>query len=571
MSQIALERLHGAIAQPFQIHRLLRWLRWTVVCWVILFWKLHWLSLLDPDEAHYAQLTHEMIGRHSWFVPLLDGAPYVDKPVLFHWLQMLSVSVFGETEFALRMPSACAAISLFAVTRWIGASLFGEEVGEWGALMFATIPATFALGNIGLFDMLFTTLLFGGVGVLLVSAQHRRFRLQYVGFVLIALAVMTKGPVAFLLVGLFVLLVRLCTTRARRELLDLNWKAGIATMSLISLPWFAGMYSRFGAQFVAHYWLAGNVWYFTQPLHFSTRTISHTFYVRSFIGGFFPWSVVTTGRAIDLVRSWRDRREISTSEAFLWAWSAVVIGFFSLARFKLDHYIFPAAPACCLLAANAWLRAVGDIRSIATRISILAMGASVIGIGLLVAVALARIDLGLPVAAAVLPVTLVTGGAILVTETVRRRLVPVRSLSVPIGMLLVVYATTVLVGFPAFERTRPIRFITRVLRTHSADSDPVGLYRLERWRASLRYYLGRRIERLESTDDVRRFLASGRPAYVVMLKEEYENLRVAGLALTLVSERPAVTSTEGRGFRRQIWSQLAVVRAARDPTSAFRN
>src|SRR5262245_24321825 len=109
MSQVLLDRLPGSIVQRLEVRRPLRWLRWGLVCWVILFWKLHWLSLLDPDEAHYAQLTHEMIRGHSWFVPLLDGAPYVDKPVLFHWLQMLSVSVFGETEFALRMPSACAA------------------------------------------------------------------------------------------------------------------------------------------------------------------------------------------------------------------------------------------------------------------------------------------------------------------------------------------------------------------------------------------------------------------------------------------------------------------------------
>jgi 4-amino-4-deoxy-L-arabinose transferase-like glycosyltransferase len=323
MSQILLDRLHGSTVHRLEVDRVLRWLRWAVICWVIVFWKLHWLSLLDPDEAHYAQLTHEMIKGHSWFVPLLDGAPYVDKPVLFHWFQMLSVSLFGETEFALRMPSACAAIALFAITRWVGASLFREEVGEWGAFMFGTIPATFALGNIGLFDMVFATFLFGGVGVLLVSAEHRRFRLQYAGYVLIALAVLTKGPVAVFLVGLFVLVICVWTSRARRELLALNWKAGIATMLLIPLPWFAGMYSRFGAQFVAHYWLAGNLWYFTQPSHFSTRTVSHSFYVRTFIGGFFPWSVVTIGRAIDVTRYWRDRHEVSTGEAFLWAWSVV--------------------------------------------------------------------------------------------------------------------------------------------------------------------------------------------------------------------------------------------------------
>jgi 4-amino-4-deoxy-L-arabinose transferase-like glycosyltransferase len=565
MSQTLLARVPWSVDHRIEVERILRWLRWTIICWIILFWKLRWLSLLDPDEAHYAQLTHEMIRGGSWFVPLLDGSPYVDKPVLFHWLQMLSVSLFGETEFALRMPSACAAVALIAITRWVGAALFRKDVGEWGALMFATIPATFALGNIGLFDMVFTTFLFGGVGVLLVSAHHRRFRLQYLGFVLLACAVLTKGPVALLLVGLFLLLVCLCMRGARSELLGLNWKTGTAAVLVISGPWFAGMYSRFGAAFVAQYLLAGNLWYFTQPSHFSTRVVSHTFYLRTFLGAFFPWSVVTIGRSIDLLRHWRERREVTTGEALLWAWTIVVVGFFSLARFKLDHYIFPAAPACCLLAAHAWIGAMDDARSTATRISILATGVSFMAIGVIAAIALTRIDLGLPLGAAMLPITLVGGGAVIVFQMARRRLLPLRSLAVPVCTLLVVYATTVLVGFPAFERTRPIRFITRVLRTHAIAAEPVGLYRLERWRASLRYYLGRRIERLENPDDIRQFLSSGGPAYIVMLREEYETLHNAGFPLRLVSERAAVASTQGRGFRRQVWSQLAVVRAEAAP------
>src|SRR5262245_44275494 len=565
MSHTLSTRLPWSADHRIEADRILRWLCWTIICWIILFWKLRWLSLLDPDEAHYAQLTHEMLRRGSWFVPLLDGSPYVDKPVLFHWLQMLMVSLFGETEFALRMPSACAAVALIAITRWVGASLFRKEVGEWGALMFATIPATFALGNIGLFDMVFTTFLFGGVGVLLVSAHHRRFRLQYFGFALLAFAVLTKGPVALVLVGLFVLLVCLCMRGARSELLALNWKTGMAAVLVISGPWFAGMYSRFGGAFVAQYLFAGNLWYFTQPAHFSTRVVSHTFYLRTFIGAFFPWSVVTIGRAIDLLQHWRERREVTTGEALLWAWTIVVVGFFTLARFKLDHYIFPAAPACCLLAAHAWIGALHDERAKATRISILAAGLAFVAIGLVAAVAIPRIDLCLPLGAFMRPVTLVAGGAAMLIQISRTRLLPLQSLTVPVGTLLVVYATTVLVGFPAFERTRPIRFTTRVLRTHATAAEPVGLYRLERWRASLRYYLGRRIERLENPDDIQRFLAAGGPAYIVMLREEYETLRNAGFPLTLVSKRPAVASTEGRGFRRQLWSQLAVVRADAPP------
>jgi 4-amino-4-deoxy-L-arabinose transferase-like glycosyltransferase len=185
------------------VAQILRKAKWFAVCWIVLFWRLGYPSLLEPDEAHYAQLTHEMLRGGSWLVPLLDGHPYIDKPVLFHWLQAVAVVVLGESELAMRLPSAIAAISLFATTRWVGVALMGERVGETGAIMFATIPITFALGSVGLFDMVFTAFLFGAVGTLCVAGVQRRPRLQYVGYALLTLAVMTKGPVALVLVVLF--------------------------------------------------------------------------------------------------------------------------------------------------------------------------------------------------------------------------------------------------------------------------------------------------------------------------------------------------------------------------------
>src|SRR3954469_24246175 len=93
---------------------------WIVIGWIVVFWRLGYASLLDPDEAHYAELTREMLHAKSWLVPLLDGAPYIDKPVLFHWLQGASFALLGETEFAARLPSALAALALFATIRWVG-------------------------------------------------------------------------------------------------------------------------------------------------------------------------------------------------------------------------------------------------------------------------------------------------------------------------------------------------------------------------------------------------------------------------------------------------------------------
>ena len=174
-----------------------------VLAWIVVFGRLGYPSLLDPDEAHYAQLTREMIRAHSWFVPLLDGSPFIDKPVLFHWLQMASVWLFGESSFALRFPSALGGILLVCVTRWLATAMHGAATGNIAAVMFATLPFTFALANIALFDMVYAAFLFGAVACLVIAAGGRP-RVQYAAYALLTLAVMTKGPVALLLVLLWI-------------------------------------------------------------------------------------------------------------------------------------------------------------------------------------------------------------------------------------------------------------------------------------------------------------------------------------------------------------------------------
>ncbi len=310
---------------------------------------------MDPDEAHYAQLTREMRHAGNWMIPLLDGLPYIDKPVLFHWLQGLAIAVLGETETAMRLPSAIAAIALFWLTRWTGVQLFDARLGVRAWLMLATMPMTFLLGSIGVFDMVFTAFLFGAVAFSLVSALNDRPRLQYVSYVLLSLAVMTKGPVALVLAGVFFLVGLACGQASRTALLSLRWITGAVIAVVLSLPWFVWMYYALGWHFVHQYALAGNLYYITQPVSFSNRAVNHTLYVLTFVAGFFPWSIVVLGGAVDTVRRWRARVEIAPQEILLWAWVAVVFLLFSLARFKVDRYVYPAAPACCLLAARAWL------------------------------------------------------------------------------------------------------------------------------------------------------------------------------------------------------------------------
>lgn len=524
-----------------------------------MFWRLGYASLLDPDEAHYAELTREMLHAGNWLVPLLDGRPFIDKPVLFHWLQGASVWLIGETELAARLPSALAALALFTMTRWAGMALLGAEAGEWGALMFATIPATFALSSIALFDMVFTAFLFGGIACLLVAATCARRRAEIAGYALVTLAVMTKGPVALVLAGGFLGAAALAGRDTREIVQRLRWKTGLVCVVLAASPWFVWMSIQFGDAFVHGYLLAGNVWYFTQPEVFSGRAVSHTFYVRAFAGAFFPWSAVFVGRAMDLVQK-PARQAMSTEEKLLFLWIAVVIGFFTAARFKLDHYIYPAAPACCLIAAHAWRLALADTerRARFTRMSVFVIAGVMIVAGSFGSVFLFKLNLELPAIAIFLPLALLAGGIALMTQAAQRDWDVPRSPAIPVATLVAAYFVVVAVGYPALEQTHPTAIVARALRETTSASTPVAIYRLERWRASLRYYLERPVGRLETPDDLRGYLTQPRPVYVVLLRKDYDALRAEGVPLHSVFRRRAVEGTEGKGLRRQRWGYLVV-------------
>jgi 4-amino-4-deoxy-L-arabinose transferase-like glycosyltransferase len=596
----------------------LRLAGWAAVCWIVLFWRLGYLPLLDPDEAHYAQITNEMSAAHEWVVPLLEGKPYIDKPVLFHWLQGTAFWLLGHTEFAARIPSALAALALMALTAWFGRRLFSRRIGDRAALLFATLPATFALSSVAIFDMLFAVCLFGALACLVVGALDRRLRLQDLGFILTAAAVLTKGPVAVILLAIA---AGLCFAHPTTRLLtrQLPWLRGMAIVIAIGAPWFLWMWYRFGQTFVDLYVLDNNLRLFGQPI-FRQRRYPF-FYGRVLLSAFLPWSLLLIGRAVDLLRRPARLREMAMAEVVLWAWFVTVVGFFSLSWFKLATYIFPAAPAMCLLAAHAWERAratdagrtslganlgasprashgvnAGANADAGARASVVAIAGVVALIGLAAALFLFNVNLPVPRAALALPIALVFGGLAFALQVWRAGWRPPMWGTTLIVSLLFAYVTVVVLGFPILQRTRPTMDIARWVVGATPPGEPLALYRLDRWQASLRFYAGRPIVLVNDVDELRRFFAQHRAAPCVITQKDLDQLRETGgpggvrngapsggagggagggpgkgpgegavgggggdLDLRVLYTRQAVVGNEGRVFRKQRWGGVLVV------------
>ena len=72
--------------------------------------------IFDDNEGLYAGAVREMHQRNDWLVPTNNGFPRVQKPPLVYWTMLASVSIFGENEFALRLPNALASAGWIIAT-----------------------------------------------------------------------------------------------------------------------------------------------------------------------------------------------------------------------------------------------------------------------------------------------------------------------------------------------------------------------------------------------------------------------------------------------------------------------
>jgi 4-amino-4-deoxy-L-arabinose transferase-like glycosyltransferase len=158
-------------------------------------------ALFDWDEVNFAECAREMIVSKNYFNVTINFQAFWEKPPLFIWMQALSMLVFGINEFAARFPNIIAAVfTLLALYRF-GKEFFGEKFGiAWSALYACSI-LPFMYFNSGIIDPWFNFFIFSGIIYFYKGSQDKTLRNFMLSGVFIGLAILTKGPVALLLIG----------------------------------------------------------------------------------------------------------------------------------------------------------------------------------------------------------------------------------------------------------------------------------------------------------------------------------------------------------------------------------
>jgi 4-amino-4-deoxy-L-arabinose transferase-like glycosyltransferase len=536
----------------------------VALAFIVLFWRLGVPTFWDPDEAHYAETSRQMVVTGDWWAPFYNEQPFFDKPVLFHQLQELAMLVLGQNELAARIVPALAALALVFFTGWFGSVTRSRDTGLVAGLLLITSPGVFGLARYAILDTLFTLFLFGGAALLAVAALRDRSRLQWPGYVSIAIAIMVKGPLPLVLCGLAFGLAIVSSAELRKRLLGLRWATGVVLAVIVASPWFAYMYVRFGQAFVQGYVLDENL-----RLYASSRFANQPnfyFYFRILAAGLLPWTGLVIGRLYDDVRALIRGEQLDPIELLLWIWTVVIVLFFTLSTFKLDHYVFPAAPSLCLICARAWSDVRHAHRSPAhtgSRIGLHLIAPLVVAIGLGCGYFLiARLELSRY--AMMVPVALTVAGASLAALANVRGGLPPRAPWIVLTAVGVTYAGLIAFVLPALERRKVMDDMghwVAAQRFAAAAAPRVASYRLPN--PAFRFYAEQHVTFLDGAAESRAFFDAPGPFYCLMRKAAFDGFVAQGVPLQIAYEREGLSVTSGRVLWRRHLPETHFVLATR--------
>jgi 4-amino-4-deoxy-L-arabinose transferase-like glycosyltransferase len=117
-----------------------------VLAWAILqIGGLFTPGLLDDVDSVYIQIAREMLQRHDFVTPTIDGIRFFDKPPLMYWMAAGSMRLFGIHDWAARLPLALGVLALLFATYALGNRLYppppgtsSDRAGLYAALALAT-------------------------------------------------------------------------------------------------------------------------------------------------------------------------------------------------------------------------------------------------------------------------------------------------------------------------------------------------------------------------------------------------------------------------------------------------
>jgi 4-amino-4-deoxy-L-arabinose transferase-like glycosyltransferase len=352
-----------------------------ILAWLILqIGGLFTPGLLDDVDSVYIEIAREMLHRHDYVTPYINGIRFFDKPPLMYWMAAASMHIFGIHDWAARLPLALAVLALLLAVYALGIRLFtaispiknSDRAGFYAALALATSIGPYLYTRFYIPDILLALWMTLAIHLFLIALDRinatpsQSALLPCLAFAAVmALNVLTKGLIGLIFPVGFVLLY-LGITKQLHLLFKLHLFASTAVFLLIAAPWHIlaairnpaiALPSGLGLPATG-----GWAWFYLYNEHiarFLSKRIPHDYGLTPvwlfwlyLVLWIFPWAIFLPTAIAEQIRALRSRanataRAHETSFSLL-LWALLILGFFTLSN-RQEYYSLPALPALALM------------------------------------------------------------------------------------------------------------------------------------------------------------------------------------------------------------------------------
>ncbi len=162
------------------------------------------VHLFDWDEINFAECAREMVAAKQYFLVTINYLPFWEKPPLFIWMQAISMHLFGVSDYAARFPNAICGIATMLMLYHVGKLIKDKRFGMLWVLVYIGSLLPHFYFKSGIIDPWFNFFIFSGVYFFMRFQMHKKGTMQgsnwhmVLSAFCIGLAMLTKGPVAFL-------------------------------------------------------------------------------------------------------------------------------------------------------------------------------------------------------------------------------------------------------------------------------------------------------------------------------------------------------------------------------------
>ena len=194
-------------------------------------------GLAETSEARYAEISREMFLSGDYLNPELLGIFHFHKPPITYYITTLGYKIFGINEFGARFFLQIAVLIQLVLVYGLANLLYkNRKVAFLSGLIYFSMPIVLISSRNLTTDAYLTTFILAAIYCWQYYVSHKRVIILYLFYLLVGLALLTKGPVALLFVITYIVIEKIIFKRGFK--IGLHHVMGILLCLIVGASWY---------------------------------------------------------------------------------------------------------------------------------------------------------------------------------------------------------------------------------------------------------------------------------------------------------------------------------------------